>query len=1231
MSNPEDYTVGWICAVSTEYVAAQAFLDEKHEGPEYVPTNDNNDYILGKVGKHNVVISVLPHGEYGISSATGVARDMLHSFPNVRIGLMVGIGGGAPGPKHDIRLGDIVVSATGVGKGAVLQYDFGKTIQDQEFQETGVLNQPPTVLRAAVNGLMAQYKLDGHRLEQNINGILEKKPRLRQDYKRPDPSTDRLYRTEVTHPPSGEASCSVVCGDNSSNLIPRRERTKDEDNPAIHYGLIASANQLMKDAVLRDKFAMEKDVLCFEMEAAGLMNQFPCLAIRGICDYSDTHKNKEWQGYAAMAAAAYAKDLLCRIPPKNVVAQKRISEQLGDFQDIVSRTEVNVETMRSRSDKEEDAKILSWLSKLSSQKKQRDVLKNHQEGTGEFLLKSQEFMDWLDGKNRILWCIGPPGTGKTVLASIIIDTVKKTLASSKVGIAFLYCVYAERNDQIIDQLLGSIIQQLLLQQSIIPEDLLELYNSHKRFNTPPHLDELSKHLGSIVSLFSKVYIVVDALDECDDTHKTRSSLLAQLQNLDAHVQLFFTSRPLEEILLDAVQFKVTAQEDDMRKYLSAQIKQEPRLAKLCAHNGGLEDEILDKIIARVDGMFLLARLHLQSIASKLRVVTVRKALETLPERLNDTYDDVMDRIQKGQEKDRSELAMKMFMLLSYALRPLKLGEIQHALLTMEAEADETSIDRADVYDKELLLTICAGIIILEDGTSTIRFVHHTAETYFEPRRERLFKNAQSELTKLCVAYLSFDEFKSGPCRTDAEFGERLRSNPLYDYAAHNWGHHAREASTSCRAVVEFLQCDTKVEASGQALMAVKQDFWKSGYSQKVPRQLTGLHLAAYFGVEEIANILLGQAPNPNLGDSHGRTPLSYAAQRGHEAVFKLLLGKGADVNSRDSGGWTPLSYAAERGHEAMVKLLLANNGVDPNYKDYEYGRTPLLWAARNGHEALIKLLLTKDGIDVNSKDIYGLTPLSWLAQNGKETAVKLLLSQHGVDPNSSDRNEQTPLSWAAAKGRDAVVKQLLANGRVNPDFKSNYGQSPLWWAAEKGHEAVVKLLLANDGVDPNSKDSDYKRTPLSLAAERGHEAMVRLLLANDRVDPDSKDSDYTQTSMTWSAAKGLEAVIREAGVAPSPIADYIQASLSLAATNRHKAVFMAARDAPNSIADYKRASLSLPTANRHEAVVRPLLAKDGVDTDSEDSGYGRTPLCRERTRGCHAVATREGCQYQGEG
>jgi nucleoside phosphorylase len=329
MSKPGDYTVGWICAISTEYVAAQVFLDEKHERPEFVSHNDNTVYTVGRIGKHNVVIAVLPDGEYGISAATSVAKDLLHSFPNVRIGLMVGIGGGAPSRKHDIRLGDIVVSAPRDGNGGVFQYDFGKTIQDQAFRTTGFLDQPPALLRGAVADIRAEYEAEGHNLEDAISSILAEKPRLRKKYKRPDVTCDRLYQSDFVHPADPEQVCEVACSKDPSKLVVRPERTEEDDNPAVHYGLIASANQLMKDAVIRDRLAAEKNVLCFEMEAAGLMNQFPCLVIRGICDYSDSHKNKEWQGYAAMVAAAYAKDLLCRISPNKVEAERNISELLS--------------------------------------------------------------------------------------------------------------------------------------------------------------------------------------------------------------------------------------------------------------------------------------------------------------------------------------------------------------------------------------------------------------------------------------------------------------------------------------------------------------------------------------------------------------------------------------------------------------------------------------------------------------------------------------------------------------------------------------------------------------------------------------------------------------------------------------------------------------------------------------------------------------------------------------
>ncbi|KAI9770022.1 MAG: hypothetical protein M1840_003734 [Geoglossum simile] len=255
----DSYRVGWICASVEDYVAARNFLDEK--------MSPDDSYTLGKIRKHNVAIDILPEPR-PVCAAT-VARDMRSNFPKIRICLMVGVGGGAPSARYDIRLGDIVV---GAGEGRVFQYNVGETIQKECFHRSQFLDQSPPILQRAVNKLLVQHESKGHGLEAAINAVIDKNPRLQKKYKRPDSTS--------------------------------------KDGPAIHYGPIASGDRPMEDALVRDKPAAEGDVLCFEMEAAGLMNGLPCLVIRGICDYSDSHKNKKWQGYAAMAAAAYAKDLL---------------------------------------------------------------------------------------------------------------------------------------------------------------------------------------------------------------------------------------------------------------------------------------------------------------------------------------------------------------------------------------------------------------------------------------------------------------------------------------------------------------------------------------------------------------------------------------------------------------------------------------------------------------------------------------------------------------------------------------------------------------------------------------------------------------------------------------------------------------------------------------------------------------------------------------------------------
>jgi ankyrin repeat domain-containing protein 50 len=331
----DDYTVGWICTLEDELAASQAMLDEEH--PDVLQAeNDTNTYTLGRIGKHNVVLACLPSGTTGISAAATTARDLLRSYPKVRFGLMVGVGGGAPSnpsddPRQDIHLGDVIVSNPegnyGKGRvylfdkekfkltkctGGVLQYDFGKTMRDGKFIQTGSLNKPPAVLLTGVSKLRALHRRKGSAIREHVNNMLELNPAMRRDFSYQSPEDDQLFQAEYDHVDS-DKDCK---GCAQERLIQRKSRAANI--PVIHYGLIGSANRVMRHGVTREKLRQERGIICFEMEAAGLMDNFPCLVIRGICDYSDTHKNKTWQPYAAATAAAYAKELLGVISPVQV-------------------------------------------------------------------------------------------------------------------------------------------------------------------------------------------------------------------------------------------------------------------------------------------------------------------------------------------------------------------------------------------------------------------------------------------------------------------------------------------------------------------------------------------------------------------------------------------------------------------------------------------------------------------------------------------------------------------------------------------------------------------------------------------------------------------------------------------------------------------------------------------------------------------------------------------------
>ncbi|EAW08788.1 F-box domain protein [Aspergillus clavatus NRRL 1] len=288
--------------------AAKLMLDRTHPRLLRRQHGDHNTYTLGEMAGHNVVIACLPEGVYGTTSAAVVAQQMLMSFTNIRFRLMVGIGGGVPSPSNDIRLGDIVVSKPTEQYGGVIQYDYGKSMADGRFHRTGLLNKAPQSLLTAMANLESDHHVGKNSIPAIISNALQISPDAQNLFSSPGSIRDQLFPASYNH--QGDL---LDCTNCDQDLILQRA-ARNPDMPRVHYGLIASGNQVMRDGAMRERLRQEMGVLCFEMEAAGLMDHFPCLVVRGICDYADSHKNSRWQGFAAMTAAAYTKQLLSVIP-----------------------------------------------------------------------------------------------------------------------------------------------------------------------------------------------------------------------------------------------------------------------------------------------------------------------------------------------------------------------------------------------------------------------------------------------------------------------------------------------------------------------------------------------------------------------------------------------------------------------------------------------------------------------------------------------------------------------------------------------------------------------------------------------------------------------------------------------------------------------------------------------------------------------------------------------------
>ncbi|PGG95107.1 hypothetical protein AJ79_10258, partial [Helicocarpus griseus UAMH5409] len=863
-----EYAVGWIAALPHERAAAEALLDHRHAPPQNKHTKDDNIYSLGSIdgpnGEHNVVIAGLPPGRYGTTPAATAAAQMLSSFPAIKFGLMVGIGGGIPSNDNDIRLGDVVVSKPEGTFGGVRQYGVRKAT-DHGFEERGSLNSPPRVLLNAMGALQSKHERELSAIPSILEAMYKEnslmaKPRQGPGYIYQGTNNDRLFHPDYAHSAS-KKDCSEC--DSSKELA--REGRSDQD-PYIFYGTIASGDEVVKDARQRDLFL---DCLCFETEAAGLVNDFPCLVIRGICDYSDTHKNDRWQRYAAATAAAYAKELLQITDAAEVQSSPEARKIMHELQEIKSDTNKIVLNIKQQHLDRKRERIFQWLSPLSPSARHSESREQRVEGTGIWLLEDPKFFDWSSEipKFQTLCCYGDPGVGKTVISALVIDELKKRAVSRpEIGLGFIYCDYRDQEEQTTENVLGAMLKQLLERLSEIPERVLTLYEERTNHGKQLSSTDATDLLRMTCSHFSKIYLILDALDEL----KPRDlwGLLKCFRDGSASIQIFITGRPhvggtIREYLKTEQSITIEARESDIQRFIEYEIGG-PNDIEPKAMDKQLRTEILKKIVDSAKGMLVRAILQATTIRDR------EESLKTLPSDLGEAFAGTMTRIER-QVKELSERAGKIIAWTHFAERSLTIDEL---LCLLAIRDGDTSFNSRGIPVRETLLNCCHGLVVIDQETSTVRLVHYSLDEHLREQNQILGLTKAQWHSKIARTCLTFLKFPSVSAREVPEQNHRT-TRRLLSYAATKWGHHLRRSEglpdAPLELAKEYLNTGLANNVLSFRLFCERMDPYL--YTESLFNDVLPVHIVAFFGILRIMVDPVSTAWNLDIKDGNGRTPL----------------------------------------------------------------------------------------------------------------------------------------------------------------------------------------------------------------------------------------------------------------------------------------------------------------------------------------------------------------------
>lgn len=1037
--------------------------------------------------------------------------------------------------------------------GGVVQYDFGKTGEGGRSKRTGFLNSPPPLLLSA----LAKLRADHYRNPANVTRHLSVFDNL-PSFSREQAGLDVLFKAVYEH--TGGADCSRC---STEDVVQRAARGSQE--PEMHYGTIASGNQVMKDGVTRDRLCAELGgVLCFEMEAAGLMNNFPCLVIRGICDYSDSHKNKTWQPYASATAAACAKEILHIVPTAGMTGS-----HMGHDPD----TGLNVERRK---------RYLDSLKFDEIEARRENIKKQHLK-TCQWLLSKSEYQDWrnsdkMSQHHGLLWIRGKPGTGKSTIMKFAHAAAKRKWRDNIV-LSFFFNARGESMEKSVEGMYRTLLLQLLENAPDL-QIVFDVLGSKA-----PRDDEITTwDIEVLKDLFRcavenlgerTVSCFIDALDECEEDQVRDMVIFFEDLGetaISSQIRLYtcFSSRHYPHITVaHSVQLVLERQEDhtqDIESYLHYELK--------AGHSKALQD-IKAEMLERARGIFLWVVLVVRILNKEYdrgRMHALRNRLNEIPDGLDDLFNDILTRDCENLD----ELILCVQWIL-FAKRPLKREELYFAMLAGLEPDTVTSWKPEEITTEDMdrfLLSSSKGLAeVTRSKGQTVQFIHESVRDFLLKGNglSRLQSNLQENfpgvshdrLKTCCQLYTQIDfsdnlpldrELPNAPTTEAAELRQLSSQKfPFLEYAIHNMFEHADAADAHGVSQTDFVKT-----------FALKHWIVHDNLLERyqVRRHTVGASMLYIFAERNLPNLIrieLERVEHMDIPGERYGYPIIVAlagGKSGNRDAVRALLTPGrfeSDVFSNH----TIICTTQER-EAAITHLLESRNTMVASKELTRASQTVIEFILpqpiKNG---LLRVLLATKKTSPNSQQLMaqamaekklaliddlllaGVECHSWcetsqimdtllkaLEEDGHERIVEHLIAKDVSQGTKRVYDYHKALCVAIEFGRIRIAELLIREGAEFQavDLKAGLSTSPLFKASKRGDHETVALLL-REGADVDAQGSYY--SALHAAARYGHHRVVILLLdAGAVVDALQWDGHDKQSALRVASGCGHEEVVR---------------------------------------------------------------------------------------------------------